>query len=103
MSGGVKASLVIGGLIAFFLVPVVGPGLEGAMGTMIQFALGSDDQTAAANRKIRGDARYAAGGPLKKSLACCQTCGLKWDFLSDRCVSTNQTDNHCYMTCSPKP
>ena len=103
MSDGVKASFVVAGLFGFFLMPVAGPGLETGVGTLIQFVLGSDDQTAAENQKTRGDARYSENGPLKKAASCCQACDLDWDFVSDRCVTPTQTDNKCYMGCSPKP
>ena len=101
MSDGVKAFLVVGGLVGFFLVPVAGPGLEGAVGIIIQAALGSDDQTAAENQKLRGDARYGENGDMKKALTCCRDCDLEWDFLSDRCETPTQMDNQCYMACQP--
>ena len=103
MSGGIKATLVVGGLVAFFLMPVAGPGLEVAVGTLIQTALGSDDQTEAENRKLRGDARYRENGPMKKALGCCSGCDLTWDFKADRCLTNTQMDNQCYMACSPAP
>ena len=103
MSDGVKAFFVVGGLFAFFLVPVAGPGLETGVGTLLQVALGSDDQRAAENKKTRGDARYGENGHLKQSLDCCKGCDLEWDFVSDRCVTDSQAGNNCYMTCRPSP
>lgn len=104
MSPGVKAIFVIGGLFAFFLIPVVGPALSDGGNSVVQFVLGFDDETRVQNRKVREKKAYNSSGklgPLGEARQCCIKCNADWNFMDDRCDLKTQATAACYTkTCT---
>jgi hypothetical protein len=98
MSSGVKSTLVIAGLFAFCLIPIVGPVLGVAGDTVVQAAASIDDETAVEHRKKLVDPAYK-NGTLQKAVECCVACNVDWDYLSDRCSVATQLETKCYATC----
>ena len=100
MSSGMKALLVVAGLLAFFAVPIIGSPLGRALDFLAQGALGSNAETAVAMGKLRG----YQGTDLAAALACCKGCDLDWNFNQDRCTLPGRTEVSCYETCAtPAP
>ena len=99
MTPTVKAMFVVVGLFGFCGISVIGPSLEGGVGTLTRTAFGATDATAVGNRKIKADKDYAKGGPLQQAMNCCEQCEAEWDFIGDRCELFSQASTACYTRC----
>ena len=101
MSPGIKALLVVFGTMAFFLIPVFGPGASTAGDFLVQRALGVDDESAVMERKMP---TYESTPALKSALECCTAkCSLDWNWYQDRCTLDTRADAGCYEACGEVP
>ena len=99
MSPAIKAGFVICGLMGFCGIAVLGPSLEGGVGTAVQTAFGATNATAVKNHKLKANKDYATGGPLSRAIDCCKQCDAEWNFEGDRCELYSQTSTTCYASC----
>lgn len=96
MKPATKALLVVFGTVAFFLIPVIGPAASSAGNWLVQRALGVDDESAEAERKLP----IYRETPLDHALNCCtDKCGLDWNYFQDRCTLDTRADSACYQAC----
>lgn len=96
MNPGIKALLVTFGTLAFFLLPVIGPGAGAAGNFLVQTVLGVDDESAEAARKIP---QYK-GTTLEQAEQCCSAkCDLDWNYFQDRCELPTRMASACYSAC----
>jgi hypothetical protein len=100
MSNGVKATMVVVGLMSLCGIAVIGPILGDAGNSAVQTVLGFDNETEVANRKTRTVSDYNETGALKKARECCVTCKTDWDYIGDRCTLRTQQDTSCYIKCA---
>lgn len=95
MSNATKAMLVLLGTVAFFMVPVIGPAIEGGFVLVVQTLLGVDAEAKLAQAK---EPQYA-GTPLGVERGCCGHCGEHWNYNVDRCDIESQISTACVRTC----
>lgn len=100
MRSSSKAWMVLAGLIGFFSLALLGPGLSSAGDcTVRHLAQSGSGQTPLRYAKERA---YAKAPALKKDLACCTACDQTWDYSLDRCEVKSQAATQCIATCGAK-
>lgn len=100
MRSSSKAWLVLTGLIGFFSLALLGPGLSSAGDcTVRHLAQGGSGQSPQRYAKERV---YAKAPALKKDFDCCAQCEQAWDYGLDRCEIKSQMATQCVATCGAK-
>lgn len=102
MTTGVKAVILLGGLMGFFGLAVVGSVVENAAGGLARdaiIALMDDSPDRVHKTRIYNEQMTDR---TKVAHACCGSCDARWDYTLDRCEIVSQKLGACVQSCGGK-
>ena len=98
MGSEVKAAILFGGVVSFFLLMIAGPLVENTASSI--FKSSADYLTGESQAKSAKTHEYQATALAKVVTCCNEACGMSWDYQLDRCDVVSELGNACMRACS---